>query len=255
MNCREFEKVINDLAGGQLMDAVTRARGQAHTATCARCALRLADERVLTAGLRALAESTRAERAPAHLKPALRAAFDEHTATAVRVAPTPRRVGRGWRWGLAAAAALALLAITAAFGLRMLSPDPKQVVDKATPTQAPVPREPAPQQIVPRSDRGPEKVQQVANKPAPGPSRRPSRRHPAPGDVASQPEVATDYIPLTYLADATALHSGTVVRVEVPRSTLIAMGLPLNAERAHALVKADVLLGDDGVARAIRFIQ
>jgi hypothetical protein len=32
-------------------------------------------------------------------------------------------------------------------------------------------------------------------------------------------------------------------------------GLPVNAERAAEPVQADVLLGDDGLAQAIRFIR
>jgi hypothetical protein len=68
-------------------------------------------------------------------------------------------------------------------------------------------------------------------------------------------EIATDFLPLTYTADSTAQVSGHLVRVTVPRSALVGMGLPMNAERAGERVRADVFIGDDGLARAIRFIQ
>ena len=68
-------------------------------------------------------------------------------------------------------------------------------------------------------------------------------------------EVATDFFPLTFIADSTASQSGQVVRVRIPRSALVSFGLPMNVERAGELVKADVVIGDDGLARAIRFIQ
>ncbi|HXI88837.1 MAG TPA: hypothetical protein VNO24_02370 [Blastocatellia bacterium] len=68
-------------------------------------------------------------------------------------------------------------------------------------------------------------------------------------------EIATDFLPLTFTADSTAPESGHLVRVTIPRSALLAMGLPMNAERAGELVRADVFIGDDGLARAIRFIQ
>ncbi len=68
-------------------------------------------------------------------------------------------------------------------------------------------------------------------------------------------EIATDFLPLTYTADSTAQVSGHLVRITVPRSALVAMGLPMNAERASERVRADVFIGDDGLARAIRFIQ
>jgi hypothetical protein len=60
---------------------------------------------------------------------------------------------------------------------------------------------------------------------------------------------------LTYDGGALAMESGHVVRVELPRTALVSMGLPMNPERAGELVKADVLMGDDGVARAIRFVR
>jgi hypothetical protein len=45
------------------------------------------------------------------------------------------------------------------------------------------------------------------------------------------------------------------MRVELPRSTLAGFGLPVNMERVNERVKADVLVGPDGQARAIRFVQ
>lgn len=68
-------------------------------------------------------------------------------------------------------------------------------------------------------------------------------------------EIVSDFIPLTYLAEGTAVESGVVVRVRVPRSMLTRMGLPINAEIAEETVLADVALGDDGLARAIRFVN
>lgn len=68
-------------------------------------------------------------------------------------------------------------------------------------------------------------------------------------------EVATDFLPLTFVDDSRAQESGHVVRVKVLRSALIAFGVPMNMERAGELITADVVVGDDGLARAIRFVQ
>jgi len=54
---------------------------------------------------------------------------------------------------------------------------------------------------------------------------------------------------------ASPLESGQLVRVQLPRAALASLGLPSNAERADEPVKADVLLGNDGLARAIRFVR
>jgi hypothetical protein len=46
-----------------------------------------------------------------------------------------------------------------------------------------------------------------------------------------------------------------VVRMQMPRSTLIALGVPVADDEDAASVEADVLLGGDGVARAVRFLD
>jgi len=46
-----------------------------------------------------------------------------------------------------------------------------------------------------------------------------------------------------------------VVRVEVPRSAMLEVGLAVSADRVSELVEADVELGPDGLARAIRFVD
>ncbi|MDQ1560452.1 MAG: hypothetical protein QOD32_3512 [Pyrinomonadaceae bacterium] len=76
---------------------------------------------------------------------------------------------------------------------------------------------------------------------------------------ASKPnetESVTEFISLVAGAPAaTPLESGQLVRVQLPRAALASLGLPLNAERDNEPVKADVLLGNDGLARAIRFVR
>jgi hypothetical protein len=68
-------------------------------------------------------------------------------------------------------------------------------------------------------------------------------------------EYATDFIPLSYGGVQKPMESGEVVRLEMPRSALIAFGLPVNVEHGDAPVKAELLLGEDGMARAIRFLR
>jgi hypothetical protein len=75
--------------------------------------------------------------------------------------------------------------------------------------------------------------------------------------VAQSPvdEIATDFFPLTFAAETISSEGGHLVRVTIPRSVLVAMGLPMNVDRAAEHVRADVFIGDDGLARPIRFIQ
>jgi len=68
-------------------------------------------------------------------------------------------------------------------------------------------------------------------------------------------EYATDFVPLSYGSVQKPMESGEVIRMEMPRSALIAFGLPVNVDRADTPVKAELLLGEDGMARAIRFLR
>ena len=73
---------------------------------------------------------------------------------------------------------------------------------------------------------------------------------------SNEPERVTEFISLIAGAPAaTPLEGGQLVRVQLPRAALASLGLPLNAERENELVRADVLLGNDGLARAIRFVR
>lgn len=67
-------------------------------------------------------------------------------------------------------------------------------------------------------------------------------------------EITTDFFPLPHASALTSSDGGQMVRVELPRSALASFGLLVNNER-QGRVKADVLLGDDGLARAIRFVR
>lgn len=62
--------------------------------------------------------------------------------------------------------------------------------------------------------------------------------------------VKTDFIPLTYARNA---DSGQIVRVRVPSSMMVSLGLVNSVEKPNDLVDADVVVGDDGLTRAIRF--
>lgn len=254
MNCREFEQVVTGLAAGQLMEAEARARGLAHATECPLCSRRLQDEQVLSAGLRAFAASTANAEAPARLKQTLRAAFDEQAKpTVLSVVPFPVRAPAWPRWVLAAAAAvLVAFGIAALLWLRGASSQPEQNI--AGPASSPTPAvTPAPIAPPPQSDKviAKRNAPKPANKlkrfmpPAPQPEQTPTR--------AGETEVAAQFIPLNYARSAS--QDGLVVRVEVSRASLIAMGLPLDAARAAGNVKADLKVGMNGVPLAIRLLQ
>lgn len=78
-------------------------------------------------------------------------------------------------------------------------------------------------------------------------------RKPAPSRPR-QEEVTSEFIPLTYVADSAAT-GGHLIRIEVTPATLASLGFPMQSASNKNWVKADVMMGDDGLARAIRFVQ
>lgn len=253
MNCQEFELIAGELANDQLMSAKARVNALAHARTCEPCAGRLANERMLAASLVNLADSTAAE-APARVKQSLRAAFDAQyakPAAAPNLIQMPVRTNQ-WRWALAAAAAVVVfLAVAGAIWQRGQFSKTKELVLIASPTpvlhsMAP---EPAPEPVgVQLANHSKIKERAITNRLVPVRQRLKSSR-------IEEGEVAANYIPLTYSAHSGLPQDKLVVRVNVPRSTLISMGLPLNAERGNEMVKADLMVGVDGVPLAIRFVR
>jgi hypothetical protein len=60
------------------------------------------------------------------------------------------------------------------------------------------------------------------------------------------------------LPDAEALppvESAMVVRVQLPMASLELIGYPINQDRASERVEAEVLLGQDGLARGVRLVE
>lgn len=200
------------------------------------------DEENLTSSLRLLADDLASQNAPPEIEQKLRAAFRAQKV----VRPVWRR--HTSYWVAAGIAAVLLIAISVIAFRWNTNRNHQMSADNAKPT--PIKEEPRP--IDRRLNEEPKKQEVVAQKPR----RRAPRREPR-NEVANHVnrEIATDFMPLGYLNAATLQDGGQIVRVELPRSALVSFGLPVNMDRYHEKVKADVLLGVDGLAHAIRFVQ
>jgi len=260
MNSHDLESVILDAARGQLPDSPDLKEVLAHTSACPECAARLADQRTLTAGLERLATLTGNEKAPARVEEALREAYRERLLTHAQPASNLVPPATRWtRWALAAAAAAVILAI-----LAMTSWRSGQAPSEQPPTndgrasndqvdQSPPTAQPTTGVAVSPGNSGAPKPKRNLHK-----YRAQQRRQSEPTDQSHkssrESEIATDFMPMGG-SDLTPIDSGSLVRVELPRSALESFGLPMNMERAGERIKADVLVGSDGLARAIRFVR
>jgi hypothetical protein len=171
------------------------------------------------------------QEAPASLEQKLVGALRDHHA--LRRACRRRR-----QQGVIAALAMAALFAAASF-VRLR---PKDLVRPAIPATAVVAQVDAPRTVVA----------------SPSVAAIHKRRHhtaPVPARLttgARQEEVTTDFLPLDPAGSVPT--SGEVVRVQMPRAALTLFGLPFNERRASVPVQADVLLGEDGMAHAVRFV-
>jgi hypothetical protein len=66
-------------------------------------------------------------------------------------------------------------------------------------------------------------------------------------------ELVTEFFPLTY--SNVPARGGYVVRMQVPRAALASFGAAIAGDTASPNVLADVVIGNDGLARAVRFVQ
>jgi hypothetical protein len=222
MNCQEIEPIITDLARNTAIEVDTRDRALAHMRECRPCSMRLAEEKRLTGGLLAWAAASTEEQAPPRVEEQLRAAFRREV--------VPVRRGRGW---LTIAAAGTIAAAILLFK-HPAPPPPKPAL--------PVVISASQENDVPRVAPVTEiKKDRQAN-------RRPRRR-------PVQAEIATEFLPVAVEDGWTPLDGGRLVRVKLPRSALGVFGLPVGEERGPERVQADVMLSNDGVLRAIRFVR
>ena len=274
MSCNDFETKITDLARGQVMDAEARDRATAHAAVCRRCAARLRDEQRLTAGLREWSASFSDERMPAHGEAQLLAAWRAERSRA----PVAKRARRWPAWAAAAAVIIALMALAAIRFVEARKPQPvagnsPEHHQQASPAPSHKPND-APSTAKPLAGPTPEQAvipphrirhaprsapQKVVRKPAGDASLATAPPVDANAAAANDDEpasdIATAFIPLAGGRGLAPADSLQLVRVELPRAALVSFGLPMNVERADQRIKAVVRVGNDGVARAIRFVR
>jgi len=188
-----------------------------HLAHCAGCQARLRSRQELKAGLRAMAGEMRRMQAPKRVEGRLRAAFREHAGMA------PSGLGawpRHARWvPVLTWASAAVVFVLALFLVRG--------------------RQPA--VATPRVAQG--VVMAAAWMPA------------GMGTDGGTTVMESGFIPLPNAPQIGENDEVNLVRVEVPRFAMIALGFDVKPEEAAQPVQADVMLGNDGLARAVRFLD
>jgi len=189
----------------------------------------MSDERELITGLRRLAEDTVVPPIDPAQEQRLLAAFDEHQASRLSGRRSPGRAfmrpSRGAIVGLLAAAATLIFAVTR----------PKRPVDPRPLLAA---RNPVAQAAPASLVRTPESARIQLPE--------------APARAVTPPQ----FVMWPGADDLPRFESGHLMRVELPASVVVSLGLrPSRPLRDDGTVQTDLLVGQDGYARAVRLVR
>ncbi len=277
MSCLEFEKIVIDLAHGEvrLPDISQRQSGLAHAENCARCAARLANEKALNQGFGQLIKTDTTLAASPEIEATLLAAFRNRAAVTpvpvpAKVLVFPARPRFYWaKWAMAAAAAVLLIAFGVARALQPQPPDkandkiaqqsptPAPTVKEETPAPVPAPRE---QQAAALAvSNGGAKPKAIKRNFVPKLQHNPDRVTVEVGqfEVAEPEQIsAKDFMVFDYAATMPPPERSQIMRVKFPRENLAPLGIPIPAQiRNRDFINTDLLVGSDGVPRAIRVVN
>jgi hypothetical protein len=162
-----------------------------------------------------------------------------------------------------ASVSLTVAVVAATASVYMLSRPVAQVPVVASKVDIPASR---PETVVPQPGRPPQDVVEVSTKPQSG---RGDRQYVMASDrttvpqpqravsarpVQAQPEEDPDFYAVSY-AGRDSLAGGRIVRVDLPRAQAFALGLPVSLENDSDTVRADLLIGPDGVPRGARLVK
>lgn len=256
MNCSGFQKNVHALAAERLMDAAERANALRHAENCSSCAAALADARALTAGLKSLVVAEQEIEAPACVENALLLAYRKRAEQTPAVSSAVPLVRRTPFRPLVAIAAGLLLIFGVVFWRSIIARKTTPTKDERLGITTPTPEVKPPNPPTPVEEKPETVIATHRQRRTPG-AVKPAR--PFVQDeitaYADDPQIASDFISIDEDQSLTPMETGQLIRVQMPRALIARFGAPVSAEKADVPVTADLLLGEDGIARAIRFVR
>jgi hypothetical protein len=218
MNCEQVEAIVLDLDRDGAADSLERAAALAHLSHCPRCASLQESWQAAREELRTLGEETLEARTPARVEMRLRQEFRTRHRTMVA-----HRAAVAAAWALAAAAIL----VAAIGSWNWL---------QARHLEA------AKQKIT------------APNTLAAGGTSRQNQTSDVLSAALSSGDDSGEFTPLPG-STLEETDEAAILRVRMPRSSLGALGLPVNEERAGEWIQVDLLVGNDGLPQAVRLAQ
>jgi hypothetical protein len=286
MNCEQFEQLAPQIAHNELRDGKAMQDVTNHAAECGACEAILVEARELAGLVASLAAQDKLLEVPARMESSLRAAFvRKHTADArsrknvfvgatfrvcvatsksaistafseCRFVATKRLTAfyekhklwksrlshRLFRW---AAVSLVAAAIILAVVLlpRILNRKPEVDRAAATPAQSASPAVSGTKIV-----QAPTAVERV-------PQKRLATAHKPKKNLAEPETTLTGFLALPYADDLSTIEYGAIVRLQMSRSDLAWLGLPVPISDTGEKVVADLFVNGSGTPEAIRLVR
>jgi hypothetical protein len=256
MNCEDFSNVVLDIARERLLEGGVRVAALDHAGSCDHCRVRLAAEQQLSRHLQALSKAMRPLSAAPQIDARVIAACHSRSSVFNLQMAQRRKI-----WAAVAAVVLLLIGLGVRWRHVLVKPDNSTVNQSHTAEIQPS----TPKSAAKLSSDSPKKAVQEATAPRSKSVARRSRTLRSPNlarralplssERNEKTEIATDFFSVGDTSALSLADGGQLVRVELPRSALMRFSLPVGVDRANERVRADVLVGSDGIARAIRFVR
>jgi hypothetical protein len=271
MTCDECQAIIIDIARGAEVDRALRDEARRHAALCPRCGEQQQEQQWLTGQLRALASAEASHDAPERVEIAVLAAWRAAQqgpattpgAVATATAMTPRaEAGTRKAWLLPSVA----LAGLAAAAMAMMFVWPSTV---ATPRGGNIATNMGTRAALDSNKQGrevgaqaPAEADEAEDEASATPAR--NATQPPAGMTPSRARVEavlaratteTEFLPLPYVEPLRSTEARHIVRVSMTSGDEMILGMLPADRRSGQPFEADVLVGEDGIARAIRVVQ
>jgi hypothetical protein len=232
ITCREFDEIVHGYVRMELLDVRLREAALEHSAACSLCASRMAEAIALADATDASSRHAQLLETPPQVEAALLAEFRGHH----------RRAGlrRTFRWSSIGAVAAVLLIVLWTAGIRSKgSSQPVRGKDVSSHSSAPL------------DAKGPATLPLDTASVADGKDAASSSNDTAAGVTY----VASDFVPVPFTGAIAADDPGMVVRVQMTRASLAQLGYPVAETPDDDLIRADVLVGEDGWPRGVKLVR
>ena len=264
MTCGDYQDLIIDIARGDAVDQTSREEARRHAVLCAQCGAQQQEQQWLTAQFRAIAQADETLQAPERVEIAALAAWRAtYAAEPVPVLPAATTAARpqarlsSGRWLMSGVAVSSLAA--AALAMLFIWPSQSGSSRGTTAPVTPVAEGTSARATVSEPATTSGTVATVARNTESRGGREdamPTERPRVLRTASTTKTVPRDeFLPLPYVEPLRSTEARHVVRVSMTSGDEMILGVLPADRRTGQPFEADVLVGEDGIARAIRVVR